>query len=187
MRGPGRTDAGLGGDPVKRSPGLQRHKPLLGSRDTHLAWQRRTRDAAIERALQAPRKATTPTKRNGKHAGESKARTLVYARSGGWCEIALPGCTRRAAEWHHRLNRSHGGRWEASNGLHLCSRCHLAVTNTDGNRQEYEASGWVISGRSGQPPITVPVQHAVHGLVLLDNSGDWTATDTHDQNPGAAA
>lgn len=159
---------------MKHSSGPQRHKPLMGSRDTHLAWQRRTRDAAIERALQAPQKATTPTKRNGRHVGEHKARELVYARSGGWCEIALPGCTRTATEWHHRLNRSHGGRWEASNGLHLCSRCHLAVTNTDGNRQECEDNGWVVSDRSGRAPITVPVRHAVHGLVLLDNSGTYS-------------
>lgn len=164
---------------MNRSHGLQRHKPLTRTpiRVTAAqvqAWQDRQRANRIERALQAPPKATTPTKRNGKRGGEHKARELVYARSGGWCEIALPGCTRRATEWHHRLNRSHGGRWEASNGLHLCSRCHLAVTNTDGNRAEYERCGWVVSDRSGRAPITVPVQHAVHGLVLLDNSGTYS-------------
>lgn len=156
---------------MKHSSGLQRHKPLLGSRDTHLAWQRRTRDAAIARALQAPQGATTPTKRNGKHAGERKARTLVYARSGGWCEIALPGCTRTATEWCHRKNRSQGGRWLASHGMHGCHSCHAATTNTDGHRDTYEANGWVL--RRHQDPATTPVLRAGQ-WVLLDNSGTYS-------------
>lgn len=95
-------------------------------------------------------------------------RDRVYGRSGGWCEIALAGvCTGLGQEWHHRLNKGQGGRWDASNGLHACSACHLYVTSTE--REQAKRNGWAVAP-GATPPIEVPVlRRGV--LVYLDDEG----------------
>lgn len=112
---------------------------------------------------------------------ERAAKRLVRARSGGWCETRIPGvCLGRAANFHHRQNRSQGGQWTAPNGLDLCGSgttgCHGAVTNTNGRRVEYEDNGWIVP--HGLDPATVPVliHNATtgHDWVLLDYQGDLT-------------
>lgn len=99
---------------------------------------------------------------------QTLGRDFVYGRSGGWCEIALLDiCAGLGAEWHHRLNRSQGGRWDASNGLHVCKPCHAYVT--DAERAEAKAKGWAVPpGRT--PPIEVPVLRR-GAWVLLDDEG----------------
>lgn len=132
---------------LTRSVPLQRRTRLVGKPETTRAWQDRSQQAAIIRSrIPTPRTPDeTPARKRPSRAGESRARKLVYARSGGWCEIGLPGlCTRKATEWHHRKLKGQGGRWCAGNGLHGCSRCHRAVTNTDGSRPEYEQYGWLV-------------------------------------------
>lgn len=110
--------------------------------------------------------------------GEDIAKIRVAARSGGWCEIQLPGCFRRAVDWHHRLRNGQGGLWQASNGLHACRRCHDMVTNTNGRRVEYEANGWLIAAWqvSVERPVwrvpgEVSVLLAGVGRVRLDDGG----------------
>lgn len=98
---------------------------------------------------------------------EAEARRLVYARSGGACERCDQA---RAVHWHHRQNRSQGGRWEPANGLHLCAHCHHEVTISP---TESEVAGWTVP--RGIDPATVPVRHAVHRRVYLDNDGGWSA------------
>lgn len=123
--------------------------------------------------------AKTPTevkprrRRTGKHAGEANARAAVSARSNGMCEAQILGvCLGRATEWHHRQARSQSGRWVASNGLHLCSRCHRAVTDTNGRRDEFMRNGWIVE--SWQDPLQVPVRLAAHGWSTLDDVGGLT-------------
>jgi hypothetical protein len=100
---------------------------------------------------------------------EKPAREAVYSRSGGNCEIRLRGvCTGQGQEWHHRKNRSQGGPWSASNGLHACRKCHAAVTDT---RPEYKAAGWCVE--QWQVPAEVPVL-IPFGWVLLDDHGCFT-------------
>lgn len=80
---------------------------------------------------------------------ESLSREIVYARSGGDCEVRIEGvCQGRATNWHHRKNRSQGGLWRPSNGLHLCGSgttgCHGWITH------EPEVSfrkGWAVRMR----------------------------------------
>jgi hypothetical protein len=103
--------------------------------------------------------------------GEGLARDRVKARSGGWCEIQLPGCFGRATDWHHRLRDGQGGLWQASNGLHLCRFCHGAVTNTNGHRAEYEANGWLVPTRA--VPAEVPVLLPTGRRMWLDDVGDY--------------
>lgn len=102
---------------------------------------------------------------------QAEGRRLVYGRSSGECEAGVPDvCAGIAREWHHRLNRSQGGRWDASNGLHLCRPCHAYVT--DKARNEAKEKGWAVAP-GVTPPADVPVLR--RGVwVLLDDAGAVT-------------
>lgn len=118
-----------------------------------------------------------PRRQTGKHAGEALARAAVAARSNGVCEVQIPGvCLGRATNWHHRLPRSHGGKWLAGTGLAVCGSgstgCHGALTNTNGRRDEFVRNGWIVE--SWQNPLEVPVRLAAHGWSVLDNEGGLT-------------
>lgn len=110
--------------------------------------------------------------------GMAHGRKLVYARSGGWCEVRIPGvCLGRGMSWHHRKNRSQGGTWAASNGLHCCgdgvTGCHGALTNPPrGRKAEFQGSGWIVPSHAD--PAEVPVWIAGR-LVYLTDSGDLLA------------
>lgn len=117
-----------------------------------------------------------PVKRRkpGQSAAEKHGRDVVYPRAGGWCEIQLAGvCAGRAAQWHHRLNRSQGGTWAPSNGLHVCVPCHAYVT--DGERAEAKAKGWAVAP-GVTPPAEVPVLRRGE-WVLLDDEGGITPVE----------
>lgn len=77
---------------------------------------------------------------------EKRGRQLVYGRSGGVCEKC--GCA-RATEWHHRKNRSQSGEWCPTNGMHVCSLCHLWITNHPKLSRDH---GWAL--RSTDDPVT---------------------------------
>jgi hypothetical protein len=74
-----------------------------------------------------------PRTKRPKNPGEANTRKLLAARSGGWCERCgiAP-----AQSVHHRLKRSQGGPWSASNCVHVCGDgvrfCHgFAELNPD--------------------------------------------------------
>lgn len=69
---------------------------------------------------------------------QAQGRTLVAARSGGLCEICALAPAR---EWHHRKNRSQGGTWAASNGMHLCTADHAWITE---HPEQAAANGWTV-------------------------------------------
>jgi len=94
---------------------------------------------------------------------ETDGRRLVVERSGGMCELV---CRSAAREWHHRKNRSQGGDWSASNGLHLCSEHHRYITE---NPDEACDKGWSV--RSYADPRNTPVQESRYGWVLLSDDG----------------
>ena len=90
----------------------------------------------------------------GLHVGEKKAKGLAKKRSGGDCEVVIPGlCDYRGVDFHHRLFRSQGGKWEIVNGLYVCRPCHRALTDTNGRRSEYERNGWIVPSY-GDPAST---------------------------------
>lgn len=105
-------------------------------------------------------------------------RRLLVARSGGRCELELPGCWVEAVEAHHRISRKMGGRAGAgkrghdrvSNLIHCCQPCHGWVT---GRPAESYGAGWSL--REGQDPAQVPVVFgadvASARLVFLDDLG----------------
>ena len=83
------------------------------------------------------------------------------------------GCDRRyATDWHHRQNRSQGGGWRASNGMHLCRWCHGWVGDNPVSARE---RGWSI--RRAADPTRERVWLARHGWCLLSDAGDVTPLD----------
>lgn len=145
---------------LKRTSALQR-RPFV------------SRGSALARTspLKAKRSKARPVADQPVGVGEGVARDRVKARSGGWCEIQMPGCFGRATDWHHRKNRSQRGLWQASNGLHACRWCHEHVTDTRGHRALFEANGWIVP--SHRTPAEVPVLLPTGQRVLLDDVGDY--------------
>ena len=85
----------------------------------------------LERLIQAAERGTsstkTPVKRQTHKADPPElrdAKKAVRARSGGYCEARLPGCTRQAEHAHHRKMRSQGGSHRTVNLLDVCLSCH---------------------------------------------------------------
>ena len=99
---------------MKRSPMPARTSPLPRTRLPVVPVQRR------EVAPSRPRKPSRPPS----DPLERLARQTVTQRSGGVCEAA--GCWEAATDWSHRVARSQGGPWTASNGVHLCAAHHRA-------------------------------------------------------------
>lgn len=101
---------------------------------------------------------------------ERRGKKIVRERSGGWCE----GCDRRpAVDWHHRQNRSQGGGWNPSNGMHLCRPCHRFVNHYP--ERARNDLGWSI--RRAADPTRERVWLARHGWCLLSDAGDITPLD----------
>lgn len=101
------------------------------------------------------------------HFPVGRAREVVRARSDGVCEKCGQA---RAVHWHHRLNRSQGGTWHPSNGLHLCLADHLLM---DGANAELFDSGWRIKPWDKRLYSEIPVLHWQWGWVLLTDDGDY--------------
>jgi hypothetical protein len=122
---------------------------------------------------------------SAERAAEKLAREIVGERSGGWCEIRIPGeCLGRMSNWCHRIAEGQGGRWLASNGVGGCGSgttgCHGW---THRNPALAEAHGWIVA----------PTYQVVDGLrVRLDadafpaylwrpgsSAPDWMWLDNH--------
>lgn len=94
-------------------------------------------------------------------------------RDGHRCAWHQPGqCDPETLVPQHRANRGHGGRkslHRLSNLIWLCSRVNGEI--------ESDAVTAVLARRTGvkissfAEPSEVPILHAVHGLVLLDDVG----------------
>lgn len=112
---------------------------------------------------------------------ETTARRRVYSRSNHACERCG---LRRAVHWHHRLNRSGGGTWHPSNGLHLCVGCHKLM---DGSEDVLFERGWRIKSWDKRPYSEIPVLHWQWGWVTLDDNGDLHLAERPEVIPDDAA
>jgi 5-methylcytosine-specific restriction protein A len=138
-----------------------------------------------------------PTRR--RDTGPTAATVALVGVRDGWacasCGRSIAGGV-RGVGWsvQHRVARGAGGsrRLELNLPANLLILCGSAVG--DGCHPRVERRGaddlaagfWLRQWTDGLPtdPATLPVRHARYGLVLLDNSGGWTAT-TPDLEPAA--
>jgi 5-methylcytosine-specific restriction enzyme A len=110
----------------------------------------------------------------------AKVRKALALRSGGWCEIAQPGCTGQAAEFAHRKKVGAGGRKGVaklahdvlSNALHACWNCHHRVCHA--KPKEAYTAGWMVE--EWQDPVSTPVLYRGRWRWLLDD-GQVVAVD----------
>lgn len=140
---------------------MKRSKPLR--RRTPLRAKTGLRRTAISRTVRS----TGPT---------LSARKLLAERSGGRCEVGLPGCWGTATDVHHRVNRQAGGRHGASRVrlnqlsalIHCCRLCHQWITT-----RPAWAADLGLSLRDWQEPHHEPVLLFAHAQipVYLDDAG----------------
>jgi 5-methylcytosine-specific restriction endonuclease McrA len=83
-----------------------------------------------------------------------RAKPLLRARSGGFCEVrAWNRCQTLGTQVHHRKRRSQGGAHALSNCLWVCFACHTFIHMAGGKAYD---QGWLV--RSGDDPAEIPVQ-----------------------------
>lgn len=102
----------------------------------------------------------------------------IWDRDAGkcaWCGALCIG--ERGMNWavHHRRPRSMGGTSESyvartSNGVLLHTECHATV---ESDREYAALHGFLVSALGIARPKDVPIMHAVHGRVRLDDDGTW--------------
>lgn len=108
---------------------------------------------------------------------ERDARRIVYGRSSGCCEVCgnHPG-----QSWHHRQNRSQGGRWTPANGLHVCgdgtTGCHGWIGANPAESYEY---GWLVRGHAD--PLSESVLYRGRRVLLTDD-GSVLYVEGHDDD-----
>lgn len=97
-----------------------------------------------------------------------------------WCGYLVRGV--RGIHWsiHHRRPRGKGGSsvtWVdmPANGVvvhgHGTQSCHGLI---ESNRDIAKGNGFLVSINGIQLPSQVPIEHAVHGWVRLDDDGSFT-------------
>lgn len=99
---------------------------------------------------------------------EKTGRSVVYERSNGVCEVCSAA---RATEWQHRKNRSQGGGWEPSNGLHVCSACHREIhaDPVGAASRGHTVLSWEDPGRKA---VLLRTMYG-YGWFLLDDCGGY--------------
>lgn len=131
-----------------------------------------------------PKTRRRPFKREG---GDFSAGIVQLAvdrdlRCCAWCAAKLVG-DRGPMPWqwqvHHRWPRGSGGTSEpfvarVSNAIPLHGECHFVIERE--MRDEATRMGFIIRHGIRQPPA-VPIRHAVHGFVTLDDTGSWKRVD----------
>lgn len=171
---------------MKRSGPPQRRTPLT-SKGGGLKRSGIKRTAPLKASTgRATITAEVKPKPRRKDTGPDQAtRDIVHGRSGGWCELRLPGCTGLAEHVHHRLGRKDGGRRgemrERLNGpgnlVDACAHCHGLVTSPkEPKLTEYRNAGYVlIEGQDGRevPILTI---HSPTPILLRDD-GTWVPAE----------
>lgn len=118
-------------------------------------------------AVSRPKPKLTPTEK-----------APVLDRSGGWCELRIPGvCVEVGQDPAHRIGEGMGGRKgtaatendRPSNVLWACRYCHRYCHDYPATAR---GNGWMLL--RGSEPRTAPVFYCNRRWVLLDDVGGWT-------------
>lgn len=134
----------------------------------------------------APLKRHSPLRSKGKGSGRGKdtgppvpTRELVLERDEYRCVVC--GAVIFGQPWsvHHRRNRGSGGSSDPAinSPANLLLVCGTGTTGCHGwigeRPEEARDEGYAVSLNSRQDPASVPVHHAVHGLIYLTDDGGW--------------
>lgn len=111
-----------------------------------------------------------PRATTGGAPSQGDGRDRVYTRSGRICECC--GMT-KGQSWSHRLPKSGGGPWSASNGLHTCGSgstgCHGWIEE---NPIDALGPGWRVMRGQNWTAIPVLIWHrGARVWALLDDEG----------------
>lgn len=145
-------------------------------------WSTLTNRAVVGRGS-VPRPAAPAPRRTRDTGPTAETVAVVWERDAGRCVRCggvLTGT--RGVGWsvQHRRARGAGGTRRPDTNqpqalILLCGSattgCHLHVESF---RAEARRFGWAI--RQTDNPATMPVLHALHGWVLLDDAGRWAAS-----------
>jgi hypothetical protein len=128
--------------------------------------------------MRSRRPAMSPAEKHGKD--------VAGARSGGVCEVQIPGvCLGAAESFHHRLNKGQGGSWSPENLLHTCGDgtrgCHGWIT---GERIRSRPRGWMVKRNEQVELAEVPVWRRDDAWVLLTADGRLVPVLHHQGGPG---
>lgn len=149
---------------LERKQGLTRKTRLRASKPMSRTPAAPRRGGTAKLAAAPPRR--KPRERTPE---EVRCREAVAARSEGLCE----GCGHPTGlEKAHRVARSQGGAWQASNILDLCHTCH----HVDGHANPTAAYANGRHLRRGSDPTTEPVLLWKRGHLApayLDDHGGW--------------
>jgi hypothetical protein len=162
---------------VKRGGDIQRKTPI--ERRTALTASPLARSSL--HAAQASRERAPKAKRRVKPAVPARILAALTHRSGGVCEMALPGCTEWATDPAHRIRQGMGGRKGAaktahdvlSNLLHACRRCH---SRTHAEPAFAYSLGLML--RDGSDPLAEPAQYRGVRRWLTDCGSVLTSNPT---------
>lgn len=168
---------------LKPSPPPARNTPLEHHAElTRSTPMRRTTGLSSSGPIKAKRLAMSDA--------QLEAKLLVTTRSGGLCELRVPGvCLGRARDFSHRWAEGQTGLWCASNGLASCGLfgCHRWVHD---HPTEAKRWGWIIAPtyrlvdgrRVPVPPAEFPAliwrpRASAPRFVLLDDLGGAHSID----------
>lgn len=172
---------GLKRKPIRTSPEKMRERMDKERARAQEKARERRQSAPLERkkglkaskGLSASPKPRKRPSRPAMTAEEKACRRIVSDRSEGMCEkCGVPGALEKA----HRVARSHGGRWDASNVLDLCHDCHHG---NHGAPQVAYDHGWHLRGHvedTPNAPVLLRKGWRV-GWALLDNKGGYEWVD----------
>ena len=74
------------------------------------------------------------------------SRDAVRERSGGLCEVRLPGCQRIGHHLHHKKFRSAGGSHSPENLISVCNFCHEAIHDHKPGTSRFRTRRWAQEG-----------------------------------------
>lgn len=143
---------------------LKRTKPLRHGgqpmRKTRLRQVSRKRESKATAAGKKVWSTFKPTR--WQPAVPKETSDALAVRSGGWCELRLPGCQGQATDPCHRVKQGMGGRRGAAevennslpNVMHGCRACHQRS-----HKESAEAYALGIRLREGQDPLTEPAAY----------------------------
>lgn len=76
----------------------------------------------------------------------------IRARSGGYCEVRLDGCSGKATGRHHRMLVTQGGPDTEENCVHVCRECHTAGPKAIHRNVKWaRAVGLIVPSWDGPP------------------------------------